>query len=227
MSWKSIIFAILLFLATICAHAQTDDLLWNPNPIKKKLQFTLDNSYNFGFGIEAEGFYNYSPGLLLMWRGGSHRQLLNLTAGAELLYQNPVRTNRRYHTISFGQFAPYAGLRINFFRHPSGSLYAEGDVSYNLNFEAKYHTHFSTQSQIIKKDTSRDSVLVRNHWGSTFKVGFIAESVDFGLYAKYDFKPSLNQKFIYEEPVYDYYSMGPAINERWCLGLYCIIYFRL
>lgn len=225
MKLKAVISAILLTLASVCVWAQTDALVWNPNPAKKKAAFTKANLLNFGFGFEAEGFHGYAPGLTAIWRAGSERQLFNFIAGMEVLYQNPLRSNKKFHTLSYGQFVPYGGARFNVYRHTKGSLYAQGDLSYILNFEAIYHTENAKKTELISNDTTRDSTLVRNHPAATFKIGFCNDLIDFGAYTRYDMKPSINQKFIYENPIYDYYAMGPAINERWSIGLYLIVYF--
>lgn len=226
MKLKAVISAILLTLASVCAYAQTDAVIWNPDPAKKKAAFTKANLCNFGFGLEVEGFYGYAPGLTITWRGGSERQMFNITAGMELLYQNPFRSNRKHHTLSFGQFVPYAGARFNLYRSIKGSMYAQGDLSYILNFEPVYHTRDTKSSELISKDTPRDSILVRHHPAATFRMGFNNDIIDVGAYARYDMKPSVNQKLIYENPLYDYYAFGPAINERWSVGLYLIIYLR-
>lgn len=215
MKFKSLISAVMLTAMPVCAAAQDDAYAWKPDRARKQMYLAKANLANIGLGIECEGLYNHAAGIRLEWRAGSERQLLNFISGWELLWHNPIDSGRPQVTLL--QNSPYASLRLNCIRMSAGSIYAEGGASFNLNYGMTYRAG--------DRQTS-DSLLVRNHFSTHLRMGFVTDNFDVSIFARYDLKPTFNQKHIYDTKAYDYYAMGPAINERWSIGLCMVWYIR-
>lgn len=202
---------------TVSAAAQAEVEEWQPDRIKKLKNYTTANLKNFGIGVQFEGMRDYGAGFTFLWRGGSEKQLINLTAGSELVWHNPIDLTPKYHDIKYWRFSPYAALRINVIRLQNSSIYVDGGMSYDLNAESKYRGF----------DKEISDTLVRHHFSVISRIGFHTYNYDIGIYARYDLKPTFLQQEIYENRNYDYYALGPVINERWSLGLSLILYLRL
>ena len=205
-----------MMVLPVSATAQAEVDAWQPDKTKKLINYTTANLMNFGLGVQLEGIRDYGTGLALMWRGGSERQLLNITAGFEFIWHNPVDITPRHHDIRYAQISPNAAVRLNFVRWTKGSIYADGGISYNWNVESKYRSF----------DKEISDTLTRHHFSINPRIGFQTYNFDIGLYARYDLKPTFLQQKIYEDSSYDYYALGPVINERWSLGISLILYLR-
>lgn len=212
---KIIISAIISALMPVCAFAQGEIQEWQPDRGKKMMLFTKANLVNIGLGAECEGFYNYGAGARLEWRAGSERQLINAIAGWEIIWHNHIHKEKP--NIIYVQNSPYFAFRINYARMAPGSLYLEGGMSYNINAGEKY--------RIADRETS-DKLLARNHFSTSMRMGYVTDRYDISVFARYDLKPTFNQKYIYETGSFDYYAMKKALNERWSIGLCMLWYFR-
>ena len=214
MNFKRLTLSIALLLLSVCSYAQTDLESYSQKRLMRQLKYTAANLMNIGMGVTAEGMWNYGAGIKVGWKGGNERQLLNITAGMEYLWHNPVHISKKHHSIAYEQFAPYIGVRVNYTGLKIPVLYAEADISYCLNHSSKYR---SGQHTIT-------SPLTRNHHAPVFRIGYEMEDIEFCCYARYDMKPSIRQEYIYDNEPFDYFKLGPAINERWTIGISLFYY---
>lgn len=186
---------------------------WRKKNYRERLRtVTLNNFFTLGAGLEYEMLYNAGYGPKVELRFGTNWQAVNICIGAKILTYNQLcKKLYGHHLVSYTSFPLFADARVNIYRSDPISIYTAAELAYVLVTGETYYDH------IINHAT--DIELGQNHFASSLKAGIRHENIDFGVFVKYDMKPALNQKYIYEARTYDYFACGNSINERIRIGV--------
>ena len=181
---------------------------------------TLKNFFNLGLGLEYEMWHNLGYGPRLECRFGTDWQLINGAIGIKVLsYNNIGKDLYKRDMVSYTAIPFFADARVNLYSSDHIGVHADAELAFTLVTNEIYHNGIDIY------DTNKE--LGNHHFTTSIRIGTRIDNIDMGIYVKYDTKPVLNQKYIYETIGYDYYAFGKAINERVRIGASIILRIKM
>ncbi len=220
---KKLIFISLLlaFCLNVPSYSQSGGYRDVPSGQKRAILNKTD-FHKIGLSLQYEQMRNNSIGWRFLYKAGSDRQLFNFGGAVGFMFYNsltPKTAGRDFVTCLEFPFSAFA--RLNFCRKGEGNMYFELEPAVSV-------TDRSTSKYRSNLEEISDSLIVRKAYCNfSARIGYVWRYMDVGLYCRYDIAPALNQKHIYEDRRYDYYAFGPAINERFRIGLSVIFFIYL
>ena len=174
-------------------------------------RYSMIHVHHVGIGAGADILTNLRVSARVYYGFGSFRNLANVDAGIKYTYTYPV-----LHTpddkVAGHYISPFVGATLNCVRWSEGSLYIGAEAAYNFGVAGD---HFIVATSMVEHDRQA----VSQHCSAQGKIGVRLENWDIGVHFEYDLAPAYNQKYIFETPAYDYYSMHSSLFERYRVGL--------
>lgn len=165
-----------------------------------------------GAGFEVSPHMSTSAGVT--FRYGATRQLMNYFSGINFGRRILSESSPQ---IVFSQFSMEGGVIENLFRTPMLSVYLSESILFNAPFSSKY---------IMNDIIISDKRTLKCNFTSKLGAGLAFNNLNFSIYVKYDMNPTYNQKYIYENPEFDYYGLRNQIDNRLSYGISILYYIN-
>ena len=199
---------ILLLFIPLPAFSQTHD---KQAQAMRDKRYSMIHVHHVGIGAGAAMLTNLRASARVYYGFGSYRNLANVDAGVKYTYCYPL-----LHTdgekVAGHYVSPFVAATLNCVRWERGSMYIGGEAAYNFGVAAD---HYIPATSMVEHDRQA----VAHHCSVQGKIGVRLEHWDIGVHFEYDLAPAYNQKYIFETPAYDYYSMHSSLFERYRVGL--------
>lgn len=174
--------------------------------------------YHFGVGLDAAMNRNYQLSPKVLVGIGSNRNLFNADMGLKLTFSNVFgKSGPEY--IRLYAMPIFVEGSINVARWKQKSIYIGTEIEYSVALGSS-HTINHQQTEIDATS------IAKSHFACQGKMGFRNKAWDFSVYYEYDLSPSMDQKYVYESPAYNYWRVYDSIFERWRIGISTTYNFR-
>lgn len=216
---------------TALNYAKSEDVIGKVTQKRRELKNMSKKSrrrhiwagrFLIGFGAEYGMWRSSVVGGKMEARIGRIDDLLNVAAGTGVLFWNADWSRgRRYAYMRFCQYPFYVSAKLNTFRFKSSRLYFGVEAAYNLPDSFYEYVRTDRYHKLILSD------ITVNYFTLTGKIGLYLPSVDINLFVAYDTKSPFDRQLLLESSPEEYYAMGPAVDDKFRIGLNIMIYFTL
>ena len=173
--------------------------------------------YHIGVGVDVAAKQNYMLAPKVYAGIGSNRNLINADFGIKVALSNPFGYAGKEH-IRCCAIPLFVSGSLNAVRWRQNSAYVGAEISYSLPVSS---SHFGGGISGTARHT-----LASAHFSWQGKVGIKCRCWDFSVFYENDLSPAINQKYVYESPSFDYFTLRESIFERWRLGISISYSFR-
>lgn len=197
MKYRYLIIIMLLSAITGVVHAESSDL-----SRRAVMRYRLIGIHNVGASLDVSGWNNIHWGARAVYRVGSTRNLVNGLAGVGY---HMILPSQQLKADRLGHFIPLSlGANCNYYSWGVNSAYLGAEGTYNINVGAPCY---------------------RSFFAVTGRLGVCLKMLDISLNYTYDLAPPFNQKYIFENPQYDFGAIHTSIYERMQVGVKVTYYF--
>jgi len=184
-------------------HAQAEAL--NGAQLQGVRKLRMTGIHNVGMSIDMAGWKNMDWSVLVFYEVGSSRNRINASLGAGYKMVVPLQQTS---VSMLGHYVPVdLGIKCNYYSWNLNSAY--------VGLNGIYHICVSN------RDLYDSFFALSGCLGVRFKM------LDIRVEYTYDLSPQFNQKYIYENPNYDFAALHASIYERMQLGIRLAYYFTL
>lgn len=213
---KSIVYYIILLFCCLPTTSNAQLKLERDKVLDKRLDKI--EFYHVGVGMDAAMNENYQLCPKVFVGIGSNRNLFNADLGLKLTLSNIFGKSGGEYIRQYAMPIFVAGS-INAVRWKQKSIYVGAEIDYSIALGSS-HTIANHQTETDTKS------IAKSHFACQGKMGFRNKDWDFSVYYEYDLSPSIDQKYVYESPAYNYLEVYDSIFERWRIGISATYNFR-
>lgn len=197
MRYRCWVIIMLMCAITGVVHAESSDLSG-----RASMRYRLIGIHNVGASFDVSGWNNIHWSARALYKVGSTRNLVNGVVGVGYCMTLPLQ---QLHTDRLGHFIPISlGVNGNYYSWGVNCAYIGAEGTYNINVGTPFYQSF---------------------FAVTGKLGACFKMLDISLSYTYDLAPRFNQKYIYENPQYDFNAIHASIYERMQVGVRVTYYF--
>lgn len=197
MRFRCLIIIMLLSAMTGVMRAEPSDL-----SSRASMRYRLIGLHNVGASFDVSGWNNIHWSARAEYKIGSTRNIVNGLVGVGYRMTLPLQQLR---ADRLGHFVPISlGVNCNYYSWGVNSAYLGAEGAYNINVGSSFYKSF---------------------FAVTGRLGLCLKMFDISLNYTYDLGPQFNQKYIYENPQYDFNAIHASIYERMQMGVKVTYYF--
>lgn len=174
----------------------------------KQAQVYLDRIgiHQIGISVGASYWNNVHSDVMVLYALGTTRNIINLDVG--IGYRLSIPLLNQVPPSFYGHYLPLLlNARCNFYRWNRSCTYLHATSEFNVNIG--------------------DQSVHQSFFSISGGVGIKHEALAMSIFYAYDLRPSFAQKYIYENPEFDFDSFRIVIYERMHLGARLTYYFTL